>query len=106
LSKGEDHWLDPITPQEAAPYFHQYLTEKDYRLNTDFGDAQGKRLKEYNDKAISDLIARMPMTKWSGSAKEGLVSFDEGLFKLNLNLSEEEKKVLYSWTYEISDYRL
>lgn len=103
LSKGEAHWLDPITPQEAAPYFHQNLTEKDYRLNADFSDEQGKRLRE---KAISDLIARMPMTKWSGSAKEGLVSFDEGIFNLKLHLSEDENKTMYIWTNEIAEYRL
>ncbi|PKH10678.1 DEAD/DEAH box helicase family protein [Planomicrobium sp. MB-3u-38] len=108
LSKGEDNWLDPITPQEAAPYFHQYLTEKDYRLKTDFSDAQGKRLREYNEKAVSDLIARMPMTKWGGSAKEGLVSFKEGIFKLNLilNSGNEGSDILYSWTSEIAKYRL
>lgn len=106
LSKGEDRWLDSITPQEAAPYFHQYLTEKDYRLNTDFGDAQGKRLRKYNEKAISDLIARMPMMKWSGSSKGGLVSFDENLFKLNINNSVEDNNTLYLWTSEITDYRL
>lgn len=106
LSKGEGHWLDPITPQEAAPYFHQYLTEKDYRLKTDFSDAQGKRLREYNEKAVSDLIARMPMTKWSGSAKEGLVSFNEGIFILNLNSGNEGSEILYSWTSETTEYRL
>ncbi|RAZ81129.1 DEAD/DEAH box helicase family protein [Planococcus halotolerans] len=106
LLKGDDQWLDPITPQEAAPYFHQYLTEKDYRLKTDFSDEQGKRLRKYNEKAVSDLIARMPMTKWSGSAKEGLVSFEEGVFKLNLNPDKEENKLLCFWTKEISDYRL
>lgn len=106
LSKGEGQWLDPITPQETAPFFHQYLTEKDYRLKTDFSDEQGKRLREYNKKAISDLIARMPMSKWSGSAKAGLVSFDEEIFKLNLNPSEDENKVIYIWTKEIAEYRL
>ncbi|TAA73393.1 DEAD/DEAH box helicase family protein [Planococcus salinarum] len=106
LSKGENNWLDPITPEEAAPFFHQYLTEKDYRLNTDFSDEQGKKLREYNEKAISDLIARMPMTKWSGSAKDGLVSFEESVFKLNLNLSKAENQILYSWSQEIAEYRL
>ncbi|MFD1032481.1 DEAD/DEAH box helicase family protein [Metaplanococcus flavidus] len=106
LSKGEDNWLDPITPQEAAPYFHHYLTEKDYRLNADFSDEQGKRLREYNEKAISDLIARMPMTKWSGSAKDDLVSFDEDVFKFNLSYRIEDNNILYLWTSEITEYRL
>lgn len=106
LSKGEDYWLDPITPQEAAPYFHQYLTEKDYRMKTDFSDAQGKRLREYNEKAVSDLIARMPMTKWSGSAKGELVTFNKASFQFNLLLNSLENDVVYKWTKEIAGYRL
>ena len=106
LSKGEGHWLDPITPQEAALYFHQYLTEKDYRLKTDFSDAQGKRLREYNEKAVSDLIARMPMTKWSGSAKEELVTFNKDSFQFNFLLNSLENDIVYKWTKEIADYRL
>ncbi|WP_282019346.1 DEAD/DEAH box helicase family protein [Planomicrobium okeanokoites] len=106
LSKGEGNWLDPITPQEAAPYFHQYLTEKDYRLKTDFSDAQGKRLREYNEKAVSDLIARMPMTKWSGSAKGELVTFNKASFQFNLLLNSLENDVVYKWTKEIAGYRL
>ncbi|WP_203333727.1 DEAD/DEAH box helicase family protein [Planococcus beigongshangi] len=106
LSKGADRWLEPITPQEAAPFFHQYLTEKDYRLNTDFSDEQGKRLREYNEKAIADLIARMPMTKWSGSAKDGLVSFDGEVFQINLPLTSLENEIVYEWTRDISRYRL
>ena len=46
------------------------------------------------------------MTKWSGSAKEGLVSFEEGLFKLNLDHRNEYSNILYSWTSEITEYRL
>lgn len=106
LSKGADHWLDPITPVEAAPFFHQYLTEKEYRMKIDFGDNQGKKLREYNEKAISDLIARMPMTKWSGSAKESLITFNKEVFVLNLILSEEEIMIIYSWSKEVAEYRL
>ncbi|WP_372869440.1 DEAD/DEAH box helicase family protein, partial [Planomicrobium okeanokoites] len=106
LSKGENHWLEPISPQEAAPYFHQYLTEKDYRLKTDFSDEQGKRLKEYNEKAVSDLIARMPMTKWSGSAKDNLVTFGEDGFRFNLFLDSLGSEIVYEWTKEIANYRL
>jgi hypothetical protein len=26
LSRGQDNWLDPATPEQIAPYFHHYLT--------------------------------------------------------------------------------
>ncbi|WP_142828604.1 DEAD/DEAH box helicase family protein [Planococcus soli] len=106
LSKGEKRWLEPITSEEAAPFFHKYLTEKDYRMNIDFSDIQGKRLRTYDQKKMTDLIAQMPMTKWSGSAKEGIASFKDGIFKFQLQPSVEENELLYKWTQEIADYRL
>lgn len=106
LSKGEERWLEPTTAEEAAPFFHNYLTEKEYRMNTDFSDAQGKRLRTYDQKKIADLIAQMPMAKWSGSAKDGIVSFEEGIFKFRLQPSIEENEFLYKWTREIAEYRL
>lgn len=106
LSKGLEKWLDPITPYEAAPFFHSYLTEKDYRMKVDFSDAQGKRLRMYDEKKMADLISQMPMTKWSGSAKEELVTFEKNMFKFNLQPSSEENESLYKWTQEIAEYRL
>ncbi|ANU14439.1 DNA/RNA helicase [Planococcus halocryophilus Or1] len=106
LSKGIEKWLEPITPQEAAPFFHSYLTERDYRMKVDFNDAQGKRLRKYDVKKIADLISEMPMTKWSGSAKEELVIFENNFFKFNLQPFPEENEVLYKWAQEIAEYRL
>lgn len=106
LSKGAERWLEPITADEAASFFHNYLTEKDYRMNIDFSDAQGKRLRNFDQKKMADLIAQMPMTKWSGSAKDGIVSFEEEIFKFQLEPSIEENESLYNWTQEIAEYRL
>ncbi|MGH2316350.1 DEAD/DEAH box helicase family protein [Planococcus sp. SE5232] len=106
LSKGLERWLEPITPDEAAPFFHNYLTEKDYRMNIDFSDAQGKRLRNFEQKQIADLIAQMPMAKWSGSAKEGMVSFEDGIFKFDVLALGNENESLYNWTQEIAEYRL
>ena len=106
LSKGEERWLEPITAEEAAPFFHNYLTEKEYRMNIDFNDVQGKRLRKYDRKKVADLIAQMPMAKWSGSAKDGIVSFEEGIFMFQLQPSIEENELLYKWTREIAEYRL
>ncbi|MDN3427365.1 DEAD/DEAH box helicase family protein [Microbacterium sp. APC 3898] len=106
LSKGEERWLEPTTTEEAAPFFHNYLTEKEYRMNIDFNDVQGKRLRKYDRKKVADLIAQMPMAKWSGSAKDSIVSFEEGIFMFQLQPSIEENELLYKWTREIADYRL
>lgn len=103
LSKGADHWLDPITPAEAASFFHNYLTSKEYRKRIDFSDRQGRKMETYNEKTVADLIAKMPMTKWSGSSK-GLVSFENGFFRINLDAGGEE--LVYLWTREICGYRL
>lgn len=106
LSKGPEHWLDAVTPEETAPFFHFYLTEKDYRLKTDFSDAQGKKLRQYDEKRIANLISTMPMTKWSSSAKDNLVVFADNSFSINLDPLPEEKEILFSWTQEIAEYRL
>lgn len=47
----------------------------------------------------------MPMTKWSGSSK-GLVEFEDGVFRFNLDVEEADNSTLYKWTKEICDYRL
>ncbi|HZG70198.1 MAG TPA: hypothetical protein VEY51_01560, partial [Chondromyces sp.] len=65
LSKGVKHWHQPTTPEEAAPFFHQYLTSKEYRKRIDFSDKQGKSLSQYDEKKVAKRIADMPMTKWS-----------------------------------------
>lgn len=46
------------------------------------------------------------MTKWSGSAKDGLVTFDEDTFSLNLLLGNGHQRILFDWTKEITEYRL
>lgn len=105
LSRGVDHWTDSVTPEEAAPYFHNYLTEKEYRKRIDFSDKQGRKLWEYDVEKVADLIARMPMTKWSGSSK-GLISFGDGVFKIEFDVIEEHKEKLFEWAHEICEYRL
>jgi hypothetical protein len=95
----------PITPQEAAPFFHRYLTEKEYRKRIDFSDKETKRLWVYDEEKVSKLIARMPMTKWSGSSN-GLLSFDNNVFSLTFSIGPEDEEILYQWTKEICEYRL
>ncbi|GLH62195.1 DEAD/DEAH box helicase family protein [Parageobacillus sp. G301] len=105
LQRGSSRWHLPITPQEAAPFFHRYLTEKEYRRRIDFSDKETKRLWVYDEEKVSKLIARMPMTKWSGSSN-GLLSFDNNVFSLTFSIDPEDEEILYQWTKEICEYRL
>lgn len=107
LQRGKEDWHKPISPEEAAPFFHRYLTEKEYRWKIDFSDKETQRLHEYDESKVAKLIARMPMIKWSGSSK-GLLSFENGIFSLQDMTEEDESTstLLYEWTREICLYRL
>lgn len=105
LQRGEANWFLPITAGEAAPFFHHYLTEKEYRRKIDFADSGTQELIEYNEKKVASLITRMPMTKWSGSSK-GLISFEDKVFSLQGIMNTDPPSLLYEWTMEICLYRL
>ncbi|WP_042200848.1 DEAD/DEAH box helicase family protein [Paenibacillus camerounensis] len=105
LERGPDNWAGPVTPKEVAPFFHSYLTDKEYRRRIDFSDKDSKKLWEYNEQGVSQLIERMPMTKW-GSAKGSMTRFEDGLFSLKMEPVPEHRSILYRWTQEICLYRL
>lgn len=109
LERGEEHWLDPITPSEVASFFHNYLTEKEYRKRKDFSDKDKLSLWEWNEKTaakVEKLIADMPMSKWGG-AKGSMTRFEDGVFSLNIQVHDDaERNLLYRWTREICLYRL
>jgi hypothetical protein len=62
LQSGPTDWYKPISSQEIAPFFHQYLTEKEYRKRIDFSDKGAKKLWNYDENSVSKLIETMPMT--------------------------------------------
>lgn len=105
LERGAEEWMRPITPLEAAPYFHRYLMSKEYRKRIDFSDQE--RLWDYNEAGISKLIASMPMSKWS-SAKGSMTTFENGIFRLRIEQPPivEDLQSLYEWTRDICLYRL
>lgn len=109
LERGEERWLDPITPGEVASFFHNYLTEKEYRKRKDFSDKDKLSLWEWNEKTaakVEKLIADMPMSKWGG-AKGSVTRFEDGVFSLNIQVHDDaERNLLYRWTKEICLYRL
>lgn len=105
LERGISNWNKPISSKDAAPFFHQYLMEKEHRKRIDFSDKGAKKLWNYDEKGVSKLIATMPMTKWSGSSK-GLVSYENDVFKLNFEVAKVEEEILFNWTKQICEYRL
>lgn len=105
LERGIENWLTPVTPKEVAPFFHHYLTEKEYRKGIDFSDSSSQKLWDYNVAKTAKLIADMPMTKWAGSSK-GLVVFEDGVFKFDFDIVPEDQEIVYQWTKEICLYRL
>jgi hypothetical protein len=105
LDRGISEWYKPISSREAAPFFHQFLMEKEHRKRIDFSDSGAKDLWEYDEKGVSKLIAKMPMTKWSGSSK-GLITYENDIFILNIDVAKENEEILFNWTQEICEYRL
>ncbi|MFD9625377.1 DEAD/DEAH box helicase family protein [Peribacillus muralis] len=105
LERGEDSWFKPITSKEAAPFFHSYLTEVEYRKQIDFADKSSKKLWDYDEAGVSKLISTMPMTKWSESTKD-LVSYEDDIFKLNFDVRSEDQRILFNMTNDICEYRL
>ncbi|MFS0638171.1 DEAD/DEAH box helicase family protein [Mesobacillus foraminis] len=102
LKRGPSNWYKPITPNEVAPFFHDYLMEKEYRKQIDFSDKSSKKLWEFDEEKVSKLIASMPMTKWTGK----FASFENGEFFFNLDIRQEDEGILFNWTKEICEFRL
>ncbi|MUG70586.1 DNA helicase [Paenibacillus validus] len=105
LERGPEHWAESVTSKEVASFFHGYLMEKEYRRRIDFSDKDSRKLWEYNETGVSQLIERMPMTKW-GSAKGSMTRFEDGVFSLRNEPAPEHRSILYRWTKEICLYRL
>lgn len=105
LNRGEQRWYHSVTPREVAPFFHRYLTEKEFRKRIDFSDKSSQKLWTYNEEQVAKLIAEKPMSNWSGSSK-GLVAFTDGVFSLNFDIDPQDSPILYRWTRDICLYRL
>jgi hypothetical protein len=57
---------------------------------------------EYDEKKVASLIAKMQMGKWSGSLK-GLITFEDGIFDVQLEIPDPLEKDVYEFTREICD---
>lgn len=105
LERGYSEWNSPTTSKEIAPFFHQFFMEKEYRKRIDLNDKATKKLWAYDEQGVSKLISTMPMTKWSGSSK-GLISYENDEFKLEFDVLEEDREILFQMTKQICEYRL
>ncbi len=105
LERGPEQWFNSVTSAETASFFHSYLMEKEYRKRIDFSDKESKRLWTYNEAGVSQLIERMPMSKW-GSAKGSMTSFENGVFSFKIDPAPEHSSILYHWSKDICLYRL
>ncbi|MFJ7855621.1 hypothetical protein ACIQX3_23085 [Peribacillus frigoritolerans] len=47
LEGRDDSWFKSITFEEAAPFFHSYLTETENRKQVDFADKSSKKLFDF-----------------------------------------------------------
>jgi len=102
LERGAERWTEPVTLREVAPFFHRYLTEKEYRKRIDFSDEATRRLWAYDE---GGLIARMPMTKWAG-ARGSMARFKDRVFSLAEAPAAEHLAVVHPWTREVCEYGL
>ncbi|GAA0466288.1 DEAD/DEAH box helicase family protein [Alkalibacillus silvisoli] len=105
LEKGSEEWTNPITPKEVAPYFHNFYMEKNYRKHIDFSDKANQKLWEYDERKVSNLIAKMPMTKWT-TGNDNLATFDDAMFQFNIDIDGKDEQILFKMTREICDYKM
>lgn len=105
LERDPADWMKPVSATAVAPFFHAYLTEKEYRKRIDFSDKSSQRLWNYHEEAMASLIGRMPMKQWSSSSRSW-VGYDGDQFGIHVAATDTEAVMLHSWTAEICVYRL
>ncbi|SDC00200.1 Superfamily II DNA or RNA helicase [Pelagirhabdus alkalitolerans] len=105
LDRGESLWAQPISADEIAYAFYEYLTSKDYRRLKDFNDKKTKKFITFEKNKITKLIEQMPFSKWSKSSNE-MFSFDGKVFQLNMSIPTEIAQLLHQYINEIVHYRL
>ncbi len=96
LERGPAEWYKPITAEQVAPVFADYLSKP---------SRQAIDKINLDHKKVVQLIQTMPMTKWSGSSK-GLATFVDGEFGFAVDIQDDMQQAVFDWVREICDYRL
>lgn len=104
LSRGEEHWHMPLTLEEAAPFFHQYLMSDPIRKQVDFSASKHQKLWVYDETKMAKEIVQQPMSFWAGSSEQ--VAFSQGRFSLTFSIDDEDLSALYQQTLRLCEERL
>src|SRR5699024_6406451 len=84
----EDHWISSVTPEEIAPYFHNFYMEKNYRKYIDFSSKTNKAMWDYDEKKIARLVTTMPIKHLQG--KDALMKFEDNKFGIAFEVAKED----------------
>lgn len=96
LERGPSKWYSPITADEVAPGFASYLAQPTRRVIDKIDMSPAK---------VTNLIQRMPMTKWSSSSK-GLATLDNATFQFNISIDSQYENIVFEWVQQICEFRL
>ncbi len=105
LQRGASGWYKPVTADEVAKCFYEFLWEKKYRRDIDFTPAQQIKFSSFDEKKIAKHIEDNPMKFWSGK-HDGMVKFEDKHFWFDFDVAVEGQEILFQWTREICEFRL
>lgn len=96
LERGEERWMEPITAEEVAPFFYEYLHAEKYR---ELKDAQTAELKGPFDSAtVERLLNKMPFQKMGNG-----FSYENST--LSINIVKDSYQKLYEMIRSIVLFR-
>jgi hypothetical protein len=104
LNRGPEAWNQPMSAEEAAPFFYDMLMSDEIRKKVDFSDAKSESLWEYDAKRMAKRVVWQPMKFWSG--KSDLVAFSKGVFWIAFEIMPDDLADLHHVTKEICERRL
>jgi hypothetical protein len=97
LERGQERWMDPITDEEVAPFFYDYLHAEKYR---ELKDAQTAELKgTFDATKVERLLKKMPFPKMGRP-----FVFEKN--KLTISTVDYASNDFYKMILEIVRYRM
>jgi hypothetical protein len=94
LQRGPNNWWKPITPSEAAPFFHRIMTDNDAVRDLSFADKEKVRhWYHYDEKFMATLIKNNPMKYWGDYSK-----YANGKFWFDLLIPENKRNEVFEQT--------
>ncbi|MEK4646686.1 DEAD/DEAH box helicase family protein [Exiguobacterium sp. FSL W8-0210] len=97
LDRGEERWMEPITAEEVAPFFYEYLHAEKYR---ELKDTQTAELNgPFDAVKVERLLKKMPFPKMGKP-------FEFDSKTLSIKISEKYIDILNRILHEIVSLRL